>query len=102
MARIVRSFATPGELLTVAARLVHEGSGFAVTDTSSHSSSRKCGGIFGFAQDACGWRTAASTYHTSVDGARKSFWATIRSLKGGSTITPDRSTPKPADPLPAT
>jgi FlaG/FlaF family flagellin (archaellin) len=47
------------------------------------------------------WRTAASTYHTSVDGARKTFWAAIRSLKGGSTITPDRATPSPTSPLPS-
>jgi 3-hydroxyacyl-[acyl-carrier-protein] dehydratase len=30
----MRSFATPGELLTVEARVVHEGSGFAVTEAS--------------------------------------------------------------------
>ena len=30
----MRSFATPGELLTVGARVVHEGSGFAVTEAS--------------------------------------------------------------------
>jgi len=29
------------------------------------------------------------TYHDSVDGARQSFWGTIRALRGGASITPD-------------
>jgi hypothetical protein len=47
------------------------------------------------------WRTAASTYHTSIDASRKTFWASIRSLRGGAAITPDRTTPEPASPLPS-
>jgi hypothetical protein len=38
-------------------------------------------------------RTAASTYHATVDGARKTFWTTIRALRGGSSLTPDKSVP---------
>ena len=29
------------------------------------------------------------TYHDSVDGARQTFWTTVRALRGGSGITPD-------------
>jgi hypothetical protein len=47
-------------------------------------------------------RVAAIAYHASVDGARKSFWATIRSLRGGTTLKPDASVgPGPASPIPS-
>jgi hypothetical protein len=41
------------------------------------------------------------TYHDSVDGARQAFWGTIRSLRGGSSITPDAKVgPSPTTTLP--
>ena len=41
------------------------------------------------------------TYHDSVDGARQTFWATIRSLRGGSSIRPDAKVgPSPTTSLP--
>jgi len=47
-------------------------------------------------------RTLATAYHTAVDTARKTFWATIRALKGGTTITPDTTTgPAPTTSLPS-
>jgi hypothetical protein len=47
-------------------------------------------------------RSAAVTYHGAVDGARKTFWTTIRSLRGGSAITPDSAVgPAPTTPLPS-
>ncbi len=47
-------------------------------------------------------RTLARTYHASVDTARKTFWATIRTLKGGATLTPDTKTgPAPTTSLPS-
>ncbi len=33
-------------------------------------------------------RDAAKAYHTAVDAARKTFWTTIKTLRGGSTMTP--------------
>lgn len=38
-------------------------------------------------------KEAAAAYHTAVQAARKTFWSTIKSLRGGSTITPDKTTP---------
>jgi uncharacterized protein (DUF3084 family) len=35
---------------------------------------------------------AATTYHTSVEAARKAFWTTIHGLKGGSAIAADPTT----------
>ena len=47
-------------------------------------------------------RTLAKAYHVSVDTARKTFWATIRALKGGATIAPDTTTgPAPTTTLPS-
>ncbi len=41
------------------------------------------------------------TYHDSVDGARQTFWSTIRTLRGGSTIKPDSKVgPSPETALP--
>lgn len=37
----------------------------------------------------------------AVQAARKAFWSTIKSLKGGSTVTPDTTVgPGPTSPLP--
>ncbi len=36
-------------------------------------------------------RAAAAAYHVSVDAARKTFWTTIRGLRGGTSVTPDKS-----------
>jgi hypothetical protein len=38
-------------------------------------------------------KEAAKAYHTAVQAARKTFWATIKSLRGGSSIEPDKTTP---------
>ena len=38
-------------------------------------------------------KEAAKAYHTAVQAARKTFWSTIKSLRGGSAITPDKTTP---------
>jgi hypothetical protein len=38
-------------------------------------------------------RTAAAAYHTTVQGARATFWSAIRALRGGSSITPDTTVP---------
>lgn len=35
-------------------------------------------------------RAAVRLYYTSVEANRRTFWSTIRSLRGGSTVTPDR------------
>ena len=35
----------------------------------------------------------AKTYHASIETARKTFWDAIRALKGGSSATPDTTTP---------
>jgi hypothetical protein len=44
----------------------------------------------------------ATAYHTSVQTARKTFWDTIRALRGGSTVTPDPSVgPAPTVKLPS-
>lgn len=47
-------------------------------------------------------RTAAQAYHASVDAARKTFWTTIRALKGGNTVATDPTVPPaPAVTLPS-
>ncbi|HVP02485.1 MAG TPA: hypothetical protein VMT10_07950 [Solirubrobacteraceae bacterium] len=47
-------------------------------------------------------KTLNQTYHTAVDTARKTFWATIKSLRGSSKVTPDTTTgPAPTTTLPA-
>ncbi len=47
-------------------------------------------------------RTLAAAYHTAVDTARKTFWATIRALRGASNISPDKTTgPAPTTTLPS-
>ena len=44
---------------------------------------------------------AGWTYHDSVDGARQTFWSTIRTLRGGSAIKPDAKVgPSPETALP--
>jgi hypothetical protein len=35
-------------------------------------------------------REAARAYHVSVDAARKTFWSTVRALRGGTSVTPDK------------
>jgi hypothetical protein len=35
-------------------------------------------------------RAAVRLYYTSIEANRRTFWATIRALRGGATITPDR------------
>jgi hypothetical protein len=46
-------------------------------------------------------RDAARAYHVSVDAARKSFWNTVRTLRGGTSVTPDRTVgPAPSTSLP--
>ncbi len=47
-------------------------------------------------------RTAAQTYHTSVDAARKAFWATIHALPHGASVLADQTVgPLPLTILPA-
>ncbi len=38
-------------------------------------------------------RSAGTTYRTSIQTARKTFWAAIHALKGGATVTADTGTP---------
>jgi hypothetical protein len=38
-------------------------------------------------------KTAAQTYHASIETARRAFWTTIHALKGGATVQTDPSTP---------
>jgi hypothetical protein len=46
-------------------------------------------------------REAARAYHVSVDAARKTFWGTVRALRGGTSVTPDkRVSGAPATSLP--
>jgi hypothetical protein len=35
-------------------------------------------------------RAAVRLYYTSIEANRRTFWATIRALRGGASITPDR------------
>ncbi len=35
-------------------------------------------------------RAAVRLYYTSIEANRRTFWATIRALRGGATITPDQ------------
>ncbi len=45
---------------------------------------------------------ANQAYHTSVDAARKAFWATIHGLKGGAAVPTDATTPvAPATVMPS-
>jgi hypothetical protein len=45
---------------------------------------------------------AAVAYHAAVDAARKTFWTTVRALRGASTLTPDKTVgPAPVTPLPS-
>jgi inorganic triphosphatase YgiF len=45
---------------------------------------------------------AAVAYHAAVDAARKTFWTTVRALRGGSTLTPDVTVgPSPLTLLPS-
>ncbi len=47
-------------------------------------------------------KTAAQTYHTSVQAARKAFWTTIHALKGAASLPADSTTPPaPAVALPS-
>jgi hypothetical protein len=47
--------------------------------------------------------TAGTTYRTSIESARQTFWTAIHSLRGGAGITPDTGTPPtPAVTLPTT
>jgi hypothetical protein len=47
-------------------------------------------------------REAAKAYHAAVNAARKTFWTTIKALKGGSTVAADKTVgPDPASPLPS-
>jgi enamine deaminase RidA (YjgF/YER057c/UK114 family) len=39
------------------------------------------------------WKAGGQTYHASVDAARKTFWAAIRALPGGTRVQADTSTP---------
>jgi hypothetical protein len=48
-------------------------------------------------------RTAALAYHTAVDTARKTFWATIHALPRAATLAADQTVgPLPVTILPAT
>ncbi len=47
-------------------------------------------------------RDAGKAYHTAVDAARKTFWDTIKALRGGSTVAPDKKVgPGPVTTLPS-
>jgi hypothetical protein len=43
-------------------------------------------------------RGAFAQYHASIEAARRAFWATIHSLRGGAGIAPDQ--PQPNSPVP--
>jgi hypothetical protein len=43
-------------------------------------------------------RGAFAQYHASIEAARRAFWATIHSLRGGAGIAPDH--PQPNSPVP--
>lgn len=46
-------------------------------------------------------RSAARAYHATVDAARKTFWASVKALRGGASIRADRTVgPGPVTTLP--
>jgi hypothetical protein len=48
-------------------------------------------------------RTAGSSYRTTIEAARKTFWTAIHSLRGGASVTADSGTPPtPSVTLPTT
>ncbi len=47
-------------------------------------------------------RDAGKAYHTAVDAARKTFWDTIKALRGGTNVAPDKKVgPGPVTTLPS-
>lgn len=42
--------------------------------------------------------SAYKAYHASIEAARKAFWSSIKSLRGGAAVTPDK--PAPDAPVP--
>jgi hypothetical protein len=47
-------------------------------------------------------RTAAQAYVAAIQAARQAFWTTVRTLRGGASVTQDSgSTPAPGSPIPS-